>query len=158
MAKDPALQAHLEWIGYVQPVGLVVSAPALLTAQAQVNRNIAPDHQKFLACLPRGKNDELIPQISDFAAFAQNVLGWEPADLDHDVAALEIPLPEYHESLRPTCAVPRFQPKDGETRWLMLVQALPSGTNLDRPLTGGDRKWQASPQAKFERLLRETEV
>ena len=44
MAKDPALQAHLEWIGYVQPVGLVVSAPALIAAQAQINRNIAPEY------------------------------------------------------------------------------------------------------------------
>jgi hypothetical protein len=38
MAKDPELQAHLEWIGYIQPGGLVVSAPALLAAKAQVNR------------------------------------------------------------------------------------------------------------------------
>lgn len=39
MAKDPELQAHLEWIGYVQPVGLVVSAPALIGGQAQINRD-----------------------------------------------------------------------------------------------------------------------
>ena len=27
---DPAILAHLEWIGFVRPTGLVVSAPALL--------------------------------------------------------------------------------------------------------------------------------
>src|SRR5438067_7753295 len=152
MAKDPALQAHLEWIGYVQPVGLVVSAPALLAAQAQINRNIAPEHQKFLDCLPRDRTGEIVPELPDFAAFTQRVFGWEPADLTTDAGELEVPLPEYHESLRPTYAVPRFQPKNGESRWLLLVQSHPTGTNLDRPLTGGDRKWQASSQAKFERL------
>jgi hypothetical protein len=87
-------------LGYVQPVGLVVSAPALLAAQAQINRHIGPEHDKFLACLPRGKDDEIIPQVSDVAAFTQNVLGWEPGDLSRDVDALEVPLPEYNESLR----------------------------------------------------------
>ena len=31
---DPAILAHLEWIGFVQPKGLVVSAPALVRAGA----------------------------------------------------------------------------------------------------------------------------
>jgi len=61
MAKDPEQLAHQEWLGYVQPVGLVVSIPALLAAQAHVNRNIIPDHQRFLDCLPRDAHDELIP-------------------------------------------------------------------------------------------------
>ncbi len=43
MAKDPEQLAHQQWLGYVQPVGLVVSIPALLAADAHVNRNIAPD-------------------------------------------------------------------------------------------------------------------
>jgi hypothetical protein len=30
----------------------VVSIPALVQAEAYVNKNIAPDHQRFLACLP----------------------------------------------------------------------------------------------------------
>ena len=51
MPRDPETIAHQEWIGYVQPVGLVVSIPALSSAQAYVNRNIAPQQQKLLACL-----------------------------------------------------------------------------------------------------------
>src|SRR5207253_1463043 len=43
MAKDPELQAHLEWIWLCQPVGLVVSEPALLAAQAQINRKVNKD-------------------------------------------------------------------------------------------------------------------
>ena len=81
MPKDPEQLAHQQWLGYVQPVGLVVSIPALLAAQAHVNRNIAPEHQRFLACLGRDKHDELVPEIQDFRTFTQTVLGWEPADL-----------------------------------------------------------------------------
>ena len=83
MAKDPETLAHLEWLGYVQPVGLVVSVPALLAAQAHVNRNIASDQQRFLTCLPRDKDDEPIPEIRNFAEFTQTVLGWKPADLQN---------------------------------------------------------------------------
>ena len=60
MARDPELIAHLEWLGYIQPVGLVVSAPALLQAQAHINSNVIPQHQRFLACLPVDKDDELM--------------------------------------------------------------------------------------------------
>jgi hypothetical protein len=37
---DPPILAHQEWLGYVQPSGLVVSIPALIEARAYVNRNI----------------------------------------------------------------------------------------------------------------------
>src|SRR2546427_8161572 len=81
MAKDPEQLAHQEWLGYVQPVGLVVSVPALLAAQAYVNRNIVPDHQRFLSCLRRDKDENLIPGIRDLAEFSQTALGWEAHDL-----------------------------------------------------------------------------
>ena len=58
MARDPETLAHQEWLGYVQQTGLVVSIPALLAAQAFVNRNIAPDQQRFLAFLPRGDTEQ----------------------------------------------------------------------------------------------------
>ena len=167
MPNDPAQLAHLEWLGYVQPMGLVVSIPVLLAAQAQVNRNIAPDHQQFLACLRRDRNDEVLAEMGDFPAFMQQVLGWEPTDLTpipdvatlpEDLAALEVALPEYHETLRPTYGVREFSPPAGQAPWLMLIQCLPIGTDLDAPMAASERHWHASPQAKCERLLRETGV
>src|SRR5437667_935873 len=163
MAKDPEQLAHQEWLGYVQPVGLVVSVPALLAAQAYVNRNIVPDHQRFLSCLARDKNDAVVPEIHGLAVFTQTVLGWEPADLTPlpsategalpgEFASLEIVLTEYHETLRPTHMV-----SDGG-RPMILVRELASNTDLDEPLLESDRGWQASPHAKFERLLRETGI
>ena len=160
MASDPETMAHLEWLGYVQPVGLVVSIPALLAAQAHVNRNITPDHARFIACLPKDKHDEIIPEIRDFAGFACSVFGWEKADLlDADkLIDLHVTLPEYHETLRPTFAVKEIQPKDPKKSWLMLIQSLPTATALDDVQEQDSRRWHASPHAKFERLLRETEV
>lgn len=79
MSKDPEILAHLEWLGFVQPVGLVVSVPALTQAQAYVNKNIIPDHQRFLGCLPDDEDAER--RILDFPAFTRTVLGWEAADL-----------------------------------------------------------------------------
>ena len=35
---DPEVQAHLEWLGFVRPTGLVVSAPALVRAGAILDR------------------------------------------------------------------------------------------------------------------------
>jgi hypothetical protein len=161
MARDPETLAHQEWLGFVQPVGLVVSIPALLQAQAHINKNIAPDHQRFLDCLPEDADAD--PVIKDFPAFTQSVLGWETADLvgANGTAipdSLEVTLPEYNETLRPTYAVPEFD-RDGEQdRWILLIKTLLPGTDLDEIAVDNERRWQASPQARLERLLRETGV
>src|SRR6266852_5209599 len=113
MARDPELLAHQQWLGYLQPVGLVVSPPALLQAQAHVNANIAVEHQRFLghvaAALTVGRPEPLAA-IRDLRALLLDVFGWQPGDLveagDPRAAALEVVLPEYHETLRPTFAVP----------------------------------------------------
>jgi hypothetical protein len=124
MAKDPEVIAHQHWIGYVQPVGLVVSIPALVQAQAYVNKNIAPDHQRFLSCLP--EDDKSPPTITDLARFTQEVLGWQPSDLidfshnGQDLQSLEVALPGYHETLRPTHGIREFEPKDQSKPWIML--------------------------------------
>ncbi|MBA2116684.1 DNA methyltransferase [Bremerella alba] len=167
MAKSPEELAHQEWIGYVQPVGLVVSVPAMLEAQCYVNKNIMAEHAQFLSCLPRD-NDQPIPEIRDLAEFTQKVLDWEAADLvdipargplPGNMASLEVILPQYNETLRPTQAVPAFKPEEGQSPWMMLIQELPAGTDFDDSSdddTAGH--WNAAPQAKFERLLRESGV
>jgi len=194
MSRDPELTAHLEWLGYIQPVGLVVSAPSLLQAQAHVNSNVIPQHQRFLACLPVDKHDEVVPQIEDFPAFVRQVLDWTESDLvafddaaksGIDVSGLEVVLPEYNETLRPTWIVPEFksasaksslstdsaataataatasaepkQPSNAD-RFVMLIQQVPPDQDLDEPQEETDRRWHASPHARFERLLRETQV
>src|SRR4051794_25848786 len=117
MARDPKdeiIRRHRQWIGYLQPVGLVVSPPALASAQATVG-DLAPEkHARFLEHLhdvPVGGR-EPASAVNDLGALLTDpaLFGWRPADLvpadDPQAAALEVVLPEYHETLKPTFAVP----------------------------------------------------
>src|SRR5205814_9035418 len=70
--------------------------------------------------------------------------------------ALAVALPDYGETLRPNYAV-----IDGmaQGKVLLLVQVVGSGLSLDQPPTEDARTgWPASPQARLERLLRDTGV
>jgi N-6 DNA Methylase len=177
MAKNLEIQAHKEWLGFLQPVGLVVSPPALVAAQASVNRNVVDLQQKLLACVAREEQGSQFG-ISDFRAFSIDVLGWETTDLidnPEQLAELAVSLPEYGEILQPTYAVPNEndgflqsstgrKPTPPTLRWLMLVQEINIGTNFDELNVENTHKhnkttgWHATPQAKFERLLREKEI
>ncbi|MCY1062775.1 DNA methyltransferase [Nannocystis sp. SCPEA4] len=153
MAIDPNLNAHKAWIGYLQPVGLVVSPHALVAAQAVVSEQVSEPQQRLRA----------LSRPFRFPDLAQELLGWRPDDLagGPDGPALPDdlahPLPEYGETLRPTYAVPDpAAPPDRP--WLLLIQDLSPGTDLDAPAPESSHGWDAPPQAKFERLLRETGV
>jgi hypothetical protein len=195
MAYDPDLKAHRDWLGYLQPVGVVVSPPALIAAQAILSRNVAPDQQRFLALVePIRVNGNTLAAVPDFPRFSREFLGWEDADLLGVAGGEPLPpdlesvVPEYEETLRPTYAVrkpagrggtpvtPGHAPKAeaaGATAeqngagspdathvdsWLLLVQEIATGADFDKVEHRDDRHWQASAQARFERLLRETGV
>ena len=152
---EPELLAHREWLGYLQPVGVVVSPPALVGAQAYVNRNSAPLQHLLLDVIEETPNG---PVLSDLRTFVARVLRWDEGDLRAPPDDLECVLTEYGEILRPTYAVREPEPDEGSSPWLMLVQVLPNGTDLDAPEAADDRGWQASLEARFERLLREVQV
>ena len=173
MPKTPEELAHIEWLGYVQPVGLVVSIPAMLEAQCYVNKNIMAEHARFLNCLARDSAGNQQTEIRDLREFVQAVLGWESGDLitlpakgmlPAEHANLEVVLPQYNETLRPTHVVPEFSFNTNHqstptTKYVLLIQEHASRIDLDEPLESDSAKhWHASPQAKFERLLRETGV
>ena len=164
MAYDPTQKAHQEWLGYVQPVGLVVSIPALLEAGAAPDRHAIPLHRTFLGTLPTDRDGSSVPELRSFLEFAKTVLGWGEEDvagspggpsLPNDLAAR---LAEYGETLRPTFAVPELDPTEDEPPWLLLGQELAGREDFDKEPEEESRQWQASPQARFERLLRETGV
>ena len=48
---DPEIVAHLEWLGFVRPTGLVVSAPALVRAGAILDRRDAEGQRLLRACV-----------------------------------------------------------------------------------------------------------
>ncbi len=170
MTQDPEIYAHKQWLGYVQPVGLVVSPIALAAAQAYPEKNIIPEHARFLDCVEPvsldGENEPR-PAIREYPRLATAVLGWRPTDLAGTPEggplpeSLEVTLTEYNETLRPSYAVPdNGMSPNGERKWLMLIQRIKTGMNLDDTPDSGDKaqRWEASPQARFERLLRGTQV
>ena len=76
---DPHIAAHLEWLGFVRPTGLVVSAPALVRAGAILDRRDAEGQRLLRECTEERSfrsGDEPQPWLPDFRAFAESVLGW----------------------------------------------------------------------------------
>jgi hypothetical protein len=158
MRYDNPQRFHQEWLGYLQPSGLVVSPPALVAAQAFPQKNVIADQQRLIDLV--AESDP--PSIVDFPRFAREFLGWEPLDLaGADGGAelpetLSVPLTEHGETLSPTYAVP--DPENAGA-WLLLIKVEPVGVDLDRTKDDdGDGRWNAGPQLRFERLLRETGV
>ena len=158
---DPNIAAHLEWLGFVRPTGLVLSAPALVNAGAILNRRDAEGQRLLQACVEErqlGGEGAAEPYLPDFRAFARSVLGWsfspkgyagtEETPLPEE---LEATLPDTGEVLRPDFAVymEKAEPALGETSpWQLLVSVCGLGEDFDRS--------GASPHGRMERLLRQT--
>lgn len=169
MAEPSDLKRHKEWLGYLQPVGVVVSPAALLSKGVLVNENVAARHQQFCDFIEKvdlSDDRAEIAVIPDFISCASTVLDW---DMERGLVGyaadrpvpdnLRVRLEEYGETLEPTYALPSKQRAEGRGGdWLLLVRVEQNGVDLDEPTAAHDRGWHASPQAKFERLLRETGV
>ncbi len=169
-APPPELRAHQEWLGWLQPVGLVVSPFALARAQVLPDLGTAAaDQQALLDCVRRQRlppapgadpddDADEVPVLDDFPEFTRRFLGWEAADLAGAPGGPDLPksldaaVPEYDDVLSPTYAVPD---PDRSGAWLLLVQVLPPGADFDAPASAPADGWHASPQARVERLLRE---
>lgn len=168
MPTDYEIKVHEEWLGMVQPRGLVVSPVALAQAQAFVDKNITAVQTALINLVvpPAGKTSPKglspKPHLSGFLPLAHQVLGWKPGILlgestTHPVPdSLRIPLPELHETLCPTYAL--RAPSDHGAEFLLLILELAATASPDRPTETAQSRWTASPQARFERLLRETGV
>ena len=159
--------AHLEWLGFVQPTGLVVSAPALDKAGAVLQRSDREGQRRLQAAVEyrrSGSGDEPSALLPDFEPFARTVLGWNfsPRGYAGGSAApmpedLSLHLPDYGETLRPDFAVRELEPSEEGPAWQLLVQALEPGQDFDRVAAGAGRL-EASPHSRLERLLRTKRV
>lgn len=169
---DPELQAHKEWLGYLQPRGLVVAPAAMWEAGwvlEQSGKELLERQEQFREALqPLGpdeeEDDDDQPQgFRRLETLLVEQLSWDGEALQRDPATLQTwtrELPELGETLAPTAVVRGFGADD---RPQLLIQELPTlddgdPLELDRRQASGDQGWRASPQERFERLLRETEV
>ncbi len=180
MAKrDQRVIDHLEWIGFVRPTGLVVSAPALVKAGVILNRRDIAGQKLLREWVENGVPDPAgtTTELPDFREFAQKVLGWRFTAKGYAGTAevpvpanLELPLPESGNVFRPDFAVrseplkasaPPAVPEGDELEeepspWQFLVSVCEPGEDLDRAITGGGL--DLSPHGRMERLLRNTGV
>ncbi|MCB9882375.1 MAG: N-6 DNA methylase [Planctomycetes bacterium] len=168
MAKiDPAVLDHLEWLGFVQPTGLVVSALALARAGAMLDRRDIEGQRRLQELVEervfdRSRGPE--PYLPDFEAFARDVLQWRfkatgyAGTSERPVPAeLEIQLPDEGGTVRPTFAVVEREPQEGRPPWQLLVTVLEPGTDFDAA-TRAQGSFEISPHGRMERLLRQTGV
>ena len=182
MAKpDRHVIDHLEWIGFVKPTGLVVSAPALVKAGVILNRRDIAGQKLLNQCTRNGNGSvgasgDQDPVLPDFEAFARRVLGWNFSPRGYAGSAeapitpdLELALPESGAVFRPDFAV-RAEPlkastprrsetnskqEDDTSPWQLLVSIRELGEDLDRATSNGGGM-EMSTHGRMERLLRHT--
>ncbi|HEX4996921.1 MAG TPA: DNA methyltransferase [Terriglobia bacterium] len=167
---DPHVAAHLEWIGFVRPTGLVVSGPALVRAGVILDARDVEGHRLLRDAIVEEKPDghlnnrNAVPFLPDFQTFASSVLGWSfsakgfAGTAERPIpAALELHLPDHVETLRPTFAVREIEPQEGRPEWQLLVQVIDKGQDFDQ-IVRGQGQLEASPHGRLERLLRKTGV
>ncbi|MFN8108783.1 MAG: type IIL restriction-modification enzyme MmeI [Thermoleophilia bacterium] len=154
---DPNVLAHLEWLGFVQPIGLVVSAPALVRAGAVLDRSDIDGQRRLRECVAGDP-----ARLTDFETFARHVLDWSFSSKGYAGGAggpippeLMVALPDHGETLRPDYAVRERDPRDGRPAWQLLVRTVPESLGFDEREPGG---LDATAHGRMERLLRETGV
>lgn len=189
MAKpDPHIAAHLEWIGFVRPTGLVVSPPALVRAGAILNQRDTEGQRLLRECVQRvddpNEANGSEPWLPDFRIFATAVLGWNFSARGY-AGTHELPIPPELEVMQPdsggvlrpdfavrsdrTTAVSSrhgaLEIRDGETVegsvWQLLVFCLERGKDFDRisrDQSHANGSTETSPHGRMERLLRQTGV
>ncbi len=178
---DLDLKAHQEWLGYLQPVGLVVAPAAMVDAGwvvEQGGRELVERQELFregLRPLAFAGNETEEPEepidadpdtprgFPSLETLLVEQLHWDASAIVRDPERLQEwtrELRELGETLRPTAVVPGFE-ADGKPQ--LLIQELgPTAegipVELDRRQSGGEQGWRATPQERFERLLRECGV
>ncbi|WFU56824.1 N-6 DNA methylase [Bradyrhizobium pachyrhizi] len=148
------IDPNAEWIGNVQPTGLVVAANVLARHGLNPSEQTRADTETVRALLSA---DEDRSALRDPWAFFMQVLGWRATQVAGTVdgpavpADLSIRIEESAADLAPHWAV-----SDPDKGWQLLVRLEAPGVEPDQ--RGALQDWEATPHQQLERLLRETDV
>lgn len=149
-ATDP----NLEWMGHVQPTGLVLAASVLARHLLVPPEQTRADSDAVRVLLSEKDNG---PALSDPWAFFQQILGWRAAQVAGAPGAAELP-PDLCARVEEseTDLVPHWAVSDSDGGWQILVRIEAPGVKPDE--RGALEGWEATPHQRLERLLRETGV
>ena len=183
-SREPAIRDHQEWLGYLQPNGLVVSPQVLFDQQVIIDRSTAIHLQReFLGALAAPTTSDAPPRFGAFLqpglddraeGFALRFLGWhtdlidgckiadphhpEGPDLDRPLLpSVTIAIPELEATLRPTAALRHSNPEQPAQPYQLLVDEIGADEDFDTACAVS-RLWHTSPSNRFERLLSESGV
>lgn len=146
MALGAFYDPHAEWLGNVQPVGLLVSSAVLQ------RHGVVPDSSAAtLAPVQHRLLDAL--QAPEPRSLLQALLNWQDGDMldGADRPDLLVQLPETGTALRPDIVVP--DPAPGQPPQL-LVRWMPGAPGFDD--AGPVQSWAATPHHLMTRLLQGT--
>ncbi len=148
---DENERLHRDWIGMAQPSeGLVVSRSALKAAEANVTQPIL----NLQASLKDLAGEAKV--VLDLPRFFKDILDWSSefvVDREHLPETLSVQL-DGGGVLTPHFAV-RSADEDGK---FVLLVGLPEKLGGDLDAATDDKRWTATPQQRFARLLRDTGV
>lgn len=150
MSEAYLLKEHREWIGLLQPVGLVVSPTALARAQLRLQKDVFELQNELISIT----DDAGILPMHLPNLFIR-VLGWRKEDLftGDSIDDLQVYLPERETLLKADFAVKNVDTQNFE----ILIKDI-GQKNFDEDEMPEGRGWQTTPHAKFERHLREKNI
>lgn len=159
MATAPEVLAHQQWLGILQPEGLVVSAAALhasgvILPGAPAQRDI---QERLEKCVSKIVEDDVeIWELPDFELFARDFLGWPMQAIAWGHGDLKVPddlrsnVEAYQLVLKPSHVL--YQ----DSNPLILIMEMMDC--LDFSAKADVDEWDASPVQRMERLLRDNRI
>jgi hypothetical protein len=146
----PPPDPHAEWLGNIQPEGLLVNSAVL------VRHGVVPDmNTARLAAIQRELSFAL--QAPAPRTLLSALLGWQDQDMDDGAGHPEllVQLPETGTAIGPDLVVPDPNPgPEGSQKPQLLVRWVPDGAAFDTPQRV--ESWQATPHHLMTRLLQGT--
>lgn len=164
MAENPVFQAHQQWIGLLQPEGLVVSATALTESDIPLPSDagtLTALQAKLEGTFFEGedKDGEKTETLPPFEMIAERFLEWPAESFAWAHGSRKVPeslsvhIPAFQVTLSPSHVL--FGEDD---KPLILIKHEPGCPDLTARSSRDSSDWDASHVQRMDRLLRDTGV